>query len=47
MILKEYDNKVVKKTLTTSLWLNKSREEKKANFSQDALKKDSRYLKVK
>ena len=42
MILKEYDNKVVKKTLTISSWLNKLREEKKVNFSQvlqDALKR--------
>ena len=42
MILKEYDNKVVKKTLTISSWLFKLREEKKVNFSQvlqDALKR--------
>ena len=42
MILKEYDNKVVKKTLIIPSWLNKLREEKKVNFSQvlqDALKK--------
>lgn len=42
MILKEYDNKVAKKTLTISSWLNKLREEKKVNFSQvlqDALKR--------
>ena len=41
-ILKEYDNKSVKKTLTIPSWLNKLGEEKKVNFSQvlqDALKK--------
>ncbi len=41
-ILKEYDNKAVKKTLTIPSWLNKLGEEKKVNFSQvlqDALKK--------
>jgi len=40
-ILKEYDNKSVKKTLTIPSWLNKLGEEKKLNFSQvlqDALK---------
>ncbi len=41
-ILKEYDNKAIKKTLTIPSWLNKLAEEKKVNFSQvlqDALKK--------
>lgn len=41
-ILKELDNKAVKKTLTIPSWLNKMAEEKKVNFSQvlqDALKK--------
>ncbi len=42
-ILKEYDNKAVKKTLTIPSWLNKLAEENKINFSQvlqDALKKE-------
>lgn len=41
-ILKELDNKAVKKTLTIPSWLNKLEEEKKINFSQvlqDDLKK--------
>ncbi len=41
-ILKQYDNKAIKKTLTIPSWLNKLAEEKKVNFSQvlqDALKK--------
>lgn len=41
-ILKQYDNKSIKKTLTIPSWLNKLAEEKKVNFSQvlqDALKK--------
>jgi antitoxin HicB len=41
-ILKELDNKAVKKTLTIPSWLNKLSEEKKINFSQvlqDTLKK--------
>lgn len=41
-ILKQYDNKAIKKTLTIPSWLNKLAEEKKINFSQvlqDALKK--------
>lgn len=41
-ILKEYDNKAIKKTLTIPSWLNKLAEEKKVNFSQvlqEALKK--------
>ena len=41
-ILKQYDNKAIKKTLTIPSWLNKLAEEKKVNFSQvlqNALKK--------
>ncbi len=41
-IIKQYDNKAIKKTLTIPSWLNKLAEEKKINFSQvlqDALKK--------
>lgn len=41
-IVKQYDNKAIKKTLTIPSWLNKLAEEKKINFSQvlqDALKK--------
>ena len=41
-ILKQYDNKAIKKTLTIPSWLNKLAEEKKVNCSQvlqDALKK--------
>jgi len=40
-ILKEYNNKAIKKTLSIPSWLNKLAEEKKVNFSQvlqDALK---------
>ena len=33
-ILKEYDNKAVKKTLTIPSWLNKKAEENNINFSQ-------------
>lgn len=33
-ILKEYDNKAVKKTLTIPSWLNKKAEENNVNFSQ-------------
>lgn len=33
-ILKEYDNKAVKKTLTIPSWLNKQAEEQKINFSK-------------
>lgn len=33
-VLKEYDNKAVKKTLTIPAWLNKIAEEEKVNFSQ-------------
>ena len=33
-IVKEYDNKAVKKTLTIPSWLNKEAEEAQINFSQ-------------
>ncbi|ACO85937.1 type II toxin-antitoxin system HicB family antitoxin [Clostridium botulinum] len=33
-VLKKYDNKAVKKTLTIPSWLNKMAEENKVNFSQ-------------
>lgn len=33
-ILKQYDNKAVKKTLTVPSWLNKQAEEQKINFSK-------------
>ncbi|EDT87288.1 HicB family protein [Clostridium botulinum] len=33
-VLKKYDNKAVKKTLTIPSWLNKVAEENKVNFSQ-------------
>ncbi|MBY6844681.1 type II toxin-antitoxin system HicB family antitoxin [Clostridium botulinum] len=33
-VLKKYDNKAVKKTLTIPSWLNKIAEENKVNFSQ-------------
>lgn len=34
MIVKEYDNKSIKKTLTIPAWLNKEAEEAHVNFSQ-------------
>ncbi|KEI94416.1 hypothetical protein N496_19990 (plasmid) [Clostridium botulinum A2B3 87] len=33
-ILKKYDNKAVKKTLSIPSWLNREAEDKKVNFSQ-------------
>lgn len=33
-VIKEYDNKAVKKTLTIPAWLNKIAEDEKVNFSQ-------------
>lgn len=42
-ILKEYDNKAVKKTLSIPSWLNNLAEERKINFSrvlQEALQKE-------
>ena len=45
-IIKEYDNKAVKKTLTIPSWLNKEAEEAHVNFSQILQKALLEHLRI-